>query len=136
MGLDFKWWVPCCSTILICVIFHSLFFYDLNFLFRWETLIDFCSPLKKFFFFFSFLKFEIFFEKWYPLFLTILENLFFLPSKLKFFWNWYHLSLKSFLFFLFFFISSLFFFFFNYFFWVSWLSQLNQTWVDLATQVY
>ena len=59
LRLDFEWLVLCCSTILRCVIFLSLFL-DLNLLFRKEThwffvvlwIFFFCYHLFFFFFFF------------------------------------------------------------------------------------
>ena len=92
LRLDFEWLVLCCSTILRCVIFLSLFL-DLNLLFRKET-HWFFVVLWIFFFllslilllllFFQDLKFEIFFERCRPLFLIIPENLFFFLQNWKF----------------------------------------------------
>ena len=128
--------MPYCSTILICVIFHSLFFFDLNFLFRWETLIDFCSPLKKFFFFFFFFEIWNFLWKMIPFVLDHPWKFIFPSFKIEIFLKLMPSIFEKFFFFNFFYFISLFFFFKLFFFWVSWLRQLNQTWVDLATQVY
>ena len=133
LRLDFEWLVLCCSTILRCVIFLSLFL-DLNLLFRKETHWFFVVLWIFFFFaitysssssFFS--RFEIwnFLWKVSPFVLDHPWKFIFLPSKLKISSNWYHLSLKSLK------ASSSFFFFL-----VSWLSQLSQTSADSATRVW
>ena len=114
LRLDFEWLVLCCSTILRCVIFLSLFL-DLNLLFRKET-HWFFVVLWIFFFFAitysssssSFSRFEIwnFLWKVSPFVLDHPWKFIFLPSKLKISSNGYHLSLKSLksLFFLFLFL--------------------------------